>query len=392
MNFKTTQRCCYTGYIVQAVAINFLPLLFVIFQNAYNLSYALIGTLVSVNFVTQLVVDIVSVFFLDKIGYRKSAVASQFFCAGGFVLLSFLPDIMPPYLGLCVGVMIYSAGAGLIEVVINPIIAGLPRDCGGNFVLTHSFYCWGQLSVVLATTVALRIFGEVSWKLISCLWAIIPLINGLIFIKTPMAPPIAEERRENVFSLFKNKTFIAILLLMICAGGSELAMAQWASTFAQNALGIDKMLGDLLGPCLFAFFMGIGRLVYGLYEKRMNFKLYSIATCVLCALCYALASISKNPFISLAGCALCGYAISTLWPGTVELAAKKFPDGSGAMYSAIAIFGDIGCSVAPFITGLVASMSFWGENALRAGLFVNIIYPIAFILLISGLMKKKANK
>lgn len=391
MSYKTTQRCCYTGYVVQAVAINFLPLLFVIFQNTYNLSYALIGTLVSVNFVTQLAVDIVSVFFLDKIGYRKSAVASQFFCASGFILLSFLPNILPPYLGLCLGVTIYSVGAGLIEVVINPIIAGLPEDCGGNFVLTHSFYCWGQLAVVLATTVALRIFGEASWNLISCFWAVIPLINGLIFIKAPMAPPIAEEKRESVFSLFKNKTFIAILLLMICAGGSELAMAQWASTFAQNALGVDKMLGDLFGPCLFAFFMGIGRLVYGLYEKRMNFKLYSIATCALCALCYVSAAISKNPFISLAGCALCGYAISTLWPGTVELAAKKFPDGSGAMYSAVAIFGDIGCSVAPFMTGLIASMSIWGENALRAGLLVNIIYPIGFILLISGLLRKKFN-
>lgn len=389
MNFKTTQRCCYTGYIVQAVAINFLPLLFVIFQNKYNLNYALIGTLVSVNFITQLVVDIISVFFLDRIGYRKSAVASQLFCACGFILLPFLPEILPPYMGLCLAVMIYSIGAGLIEVVINPIIAGLPEECSGNFVLTHSFYSWGQLAVVLVTTVALRIFGETSWNVISCCWATIPLINGLIFIKTPMVPSVAAEKRESTVSLFKNKTFIAILLLMICAGGSELAMAQWSSTFAQNALGVDKMLGDILGPCLFAFFMGIGRLIYGLYEKRMNFKLCSTVTCALCVLCYVAAAISRNPFVSLAGCALCGYAISTLWPGTVEIAAKKFPEGSGAMYSAIAIFGDIGCSTAPFITGLIASMNIWGENALRAGLIFNIIYPIGFIIIIGRLMRRR---
>lgn len=388
MTFKMTQRCCYIGYVVQAVSINFLPLLFVIFQNEYNLSYALIGTLVAVNFLTQLCVDVVSVFLLDKIGYRKSAVASQLFCTAGFILLSFLPDIMPPYLGLCLGVIFYSIGAGLIEVVINPIIAGIPEDCGQNFVFTHSFYSWGQLSVVLLTTIALRIFGETSWKFISLFWAILPLLNGLIFLKTPIAPPIAEEKREKVSALFRNKTFIAIVILMICAGGSELAMAQWASTFAQNALGIDKMLGDIFGPCLFAFFMGIGRLIYGIYEKRMNFRIYSIFCCVLCLICYLAAALSNNPFVSLAGCSLCGFAISTLWPGTVELAAKKFPDGSGAMYSAVAIFGDVGCSAAPFLTGLVASISVLGENSLRAGLLINIIYPILFVMIIRKLIKK----
>ncbi len=390
MTFKTTQRCCYIGYVVQAVAINFLPLLFVIFQKEYSLNYALIGTLVAVNFLTQLCVDIISVFFLDKLGYRKSAVASQLFCTAGFVLLSLLPDIMPPYIGLCIGVICYSIGAGLIEVVINPIIAGIPKECGQNFVFTHSFYSWGQLLVVLATTVALRIWGEASWKCISLFWAILPLVNGLIFLKTPIAPPVAKEKREKVSSLLRNKTFIAILLLMICAGGSELAMSQWASTFAQNALGIDKILGDLFGPCLFAFFMGIGRLMYGLYEKRMNFKLCAIASGVLCMLCYIAAAFSKNPFVSLAGCALCGFAISIFWPGTVQLAAKKFPEGSGAMYSAIAIFGDVGCSLAPFITGLIASMKLWGENGLRAGLAINIIYPILFIVIISRLIKNRS--
>lgn len=388
MNFKTTQRCCYIGYVVQAVAINFLPLLFVIFQNQYKLSYALIGTLVAVNFLTQLCVDIFSVFFLDKIGYRKSAVISQLSCTVGFILLAILPDIMPAYLGLCIGVIFYSVGAGLIEVVINPVIAGLPEECGKNFVLTHSFYSWGQLLVVLFTTVALRIWGVTSWKIISVFWAILPLVNGLIFLKTPISPPIPKEKRRGVRSLFKNKTFVAILILMVCAGGSELAMAQWASTFAQNALGVDKILGDIFGPCLFAFFMGIGRLIYGLYEKRMNFRLCSIFSATLCILCYILAAFSKNPFVSLAGCAFCGFAISTLWPGTVELAAKKFPEGSGAMYSAVAIFGDVGCSLAPFITGLISSMNVWGENALRAGLAVNIIYPIIFIVIITRLLKK----
>ena len=250
-------------------------------------------------------------------------------------------------------------------------------------MLTHSFYSWGQLSVVLLTTLALRILGETSWKLIAWLWAILPLVNGIIFLKTPVSPPPPEKKRAKVTSLFKNKSFIAVLILMICAGGSELAMAQWASTFAQNALGIDKILGDLLGPCLFAFFMGIGRVMYGIMESKMDFRKFSILSCVLCAVCYLAAALSKNPVISLAGCSLCGFAISILWPGTVEIAAKKIPDGGGAMYSAVAIFGDIGCSVAPFLTGVVAS-----EISLRTGMLINIIYPIAFILIIRKLIKK----
>lgn len=383
MTYKITQKCCYLGYVIQAISINFLPLLFVMFQNIYNLSYALIGTLVAVNFLTQLCVDIFSVFFLDKMGYRKSAVTAQFCCAAGFVLITILPEIMPPYFGLCTGVILYSIGAGLIEVVINPIVAGLPEECGGNFVLTHSFYSWGQLAVVLFTTIALKLFGEASWKYIAVFWALIPLINGILFIKTPITPPASKEERRSVSGLFESKTFISILILMICAGGSELAMAQWASTFAQNALGIDKTLGDLLGPCLFAFFMGIGRVMYGLMENKMNFRRFSIFSCVLCALCYLAAAVSKNPVLSLAGCSLCGFAISILWPGTVEIAAKKIPDGGGAMYSAVAIFGDIGCSAAPFLTGLVAS-----ESSLRAGMLINIIYPIVFILIIRKLIKK----
>lgn len=391
MTYKTTQRCCYIGYITQAAVINFAPLLFVIFQNTYDISYALIGTLIFINFAVQLMVDILSVLLLDKVGYRKSAVLSQLASAAGFILLPILPEIMNPYLGLCVAIAIASVGAGLIEVVINPIVGGLPGECEGNFILTHSFYCWGQLGVVLLTTLILKLLGSASWRVVSALWGIVPLVNGLLFIKTPIAPPVAEEKRQGIKALFSSKVFLYMLLLMVCAGGSELAMAQWASTFAQNALGVDKMVGDLMGPCLFAFFMGIGRTVYGLYSSKINYRKFASYSCVLCALCYTLAALSHNSYISLVGCALCGFAISTLWPGIVELAAREFPDGGGAMYSTIAIFGDIGCSVAPFVTGLVASMPLWGDGGLRAGLVSNIIYPIGFMLIINLLLKKRKS-
>ena len=389
ISYKTTQKCCYVGFVVQALVINFLPLLFVTFKNEYDLSYALLGTLIGVNFVTQIAVDVFSVFMLDRIGYRKAAVTAQFLCALGFMLLTVLPEIISPFWGIAISVVLYSVGAGLIEVVINPIIAGLPKEKGGNIVLAHSFYSWGQLAVVLFTTFALRLFLMQAWRYISLIWALIPLINGLLFLVVPISPPASEEKREGAKSLFANKTFLAILCLMICAGGSELAMAQWASAFAQDALGLDKTMGDLLGPCMFAFFMGVGRVIYGLYSKRINYRTYAVASAVLCVLCYVATAISHNPFLSLAGCGICGFAISTFWPGVVELAAEKFQGGSGAMFSAVAVFGDVGCSIAPFFTGVIASVAALGENAMRVGMIVNAIYPIVFMVIILKLMKSR---
>lgn len=392
MSYKITKICCYTGYITQAVAINFAPLLFVTFQNTFNISYALIGTLVLINFLVQLGTDIISVFFLDKIGFRVSAVLSQIFAATGFMLLSVLPYMMPnAFLGICIATMIYSVGAGLIEVVINPIMASIPSE-GKGLVFLHSFYCWGQLFVVLLTTLALKVFGASSWVYISPIWGLIPLINGIIFLKAPIAPPESEEKTANGVGLLKNNLFICLAVLMVCAGASELAMGQWASTFAQNALGIDKLTGDLLGPCLFAFFMGIGRTVFGIKGDNLNYKKHMIICSSLCILCYVAAALSKNPYIALLGCAFCGYAVSILWPGTVDLASRIFPNGSGAMYSMIAIFGDVGCSIGPFLTGIIASLKIFGSNALKAGLLLNIIYPLVYILIIvkkRGIYKEK---
>ena len=375
------------GYAVQALTINFAPLLFIIFKNTYNISYALIGVLAAMNFITQMVVDIISVFFLDRVGYRKSVVMSQLFCAAGLILLPILPNIMPPYIGICIATIMYSIGAGLIEVGINPIISGIPEEYGKNIMLTHSFYSIGHLLTVLVTTAVIKIFTANSWIVIAPLWAIIPLTNGLFFLKVPINEPDIAKKRESIFPLLKNKTFLIILLMMMCAGASELTMSQWISAFAQNALGVDKFTGDLLGPCFFAFFMGAGRLSYAFFKKKINYTVFTQISCALCALCYLSAAISPNAIVALISCALCGFCVSTLWPGTVEAADEKFPKGSGAMYSAIAICGDIGGSVAPFITGLVASMSVLGDNAFKTGLGLNMVYPLILVVLVKALKK-----
>lgn len=376
--------------MTQAIIINFAPLLFVIFQKSYNLNYALIGTLIFLHFIVQLFTDIFSVFFIDRLGYRVSAFSSQMCCAAGLFLLPVLPNIMPsPFLGICIALIFYSVGAGLIEVVINPVMASVP-DGRGEIIFLHSFYSWGQLLTVLLTTFAIKIFGSNSWGYISLLWGTVPFCNALAFLKAPIVDTIESEKREKIGGLLKNKVFICIIILMICAGGSELAMSQWASTFAQNALGVDKLTGDLLGPCLFAVFMGIGRTIYGIKADKLNYKLHMSVSAVLCIVCYVVAAFAKNPYAALLGCAVCGYAISIMWPGVVQIAAKLFPNGSGAMYGFIAIFGDVGCSIAPFITGIIASISAFGESSLKVGLISNVVYPLGFLLIITKLLKKSS--
>ena len=268
-------------------------------------------------------------------------------------------------------------------------MASVP-DGRGEIIFLHSFYSWGQLLTVLLTTLIIKLFGSDAWGYISLFWGAIPFCNALAFFKAPINEPEETQKRDKIVGFFKSKAFICIAVLMICAGGSELAMSQWASTFAQNALGVDKLTGDLLGPCLFAVFMGIGRTIYGVKADKLNYRLHMSISSVLCIVCYVVAAFAKNPYAALLGCAVCGYAISIMWPGVVQIAAKLFPSGSGAMYGSIAIFGDVGCSIAPFITGIIASVSVLGENSLKAGLISNIIYPLGFLLIVSKLLKKSS--
>ena len=393
--YDTTKKCSYVGYITQAVSINLAPLLFIIFQKEFHISYAALGALTLINFVTQLFVDIISAFFLDRIGYRKSAVLSQVFSAAGLFLLPILAGMPFHYAGICVATVIYSVGAGLIEVVINPIMTSIPQDEKGSLIFLHSFYCWGQLMVVLITTLALKIFGSEAWRVITPAWGIIPLINAFAFMKAPLATDVPEKKEEMNYSQIRSGTFLLILILMICAGGAELAMAQWASIFAQNALGVDKLIGDIMGPCLFALFMGIGRSIHGIIGDRENFKLHIYINSALCVACYLLASFAKNPYVALSGCALCGYAVSIMWPGTVDIASKKFPEGSGTVYGLIAMAGDIGCSIAPYLTGVLADLSHDKSGGLRIAMPVNIIYPVIFafiFFLISRMDKPELGK
>lgn len=386
--YKHTLRACYLGYITQAIVNNLAPLLFIIFQNQYHISFEMIGRLILINFGTQIVADILSVKYVDRIGYRKAAVMAHIFCSIGLMSLGVLPLIMPvPYMGLVIAVMIYAIGGGIIEVLVSPIVEFLPGDEKASAMsLLHSFYCWGQVGVVLLTTLLLKVIGSSYWFVLPILWAFIPLYNIKNFLKVPIIEPHEDAPTMSIGELLSTRGFVIALLLMLCAGASEITMSQWSSLFAEKGLQVPKVVGDLLGPCLFAVLMGIGRSIYGIWGHKINLNRALMASGILCVICYAVTIFVQNPLISLLGCAVTGLSVSLMWPGTFSVTSATYPMGGTAMFGMLAIFGDIGAAVGPWIAGVVSDAVGLG---LKAGLLVAIVFPV--ILVIGVMLLKKLN-
>lgn len=375
-NFKTTMVACFTGYIVQAIINNFIPLLFVTLQDTYEIPLSRITMLVTINFAVQLIVDLLAAAFVDKIGYRVSIVMAHVFCAAGLVLLTVLPDLLPDaFAGILISVIIYAIGGGLIEVLISPIMESCPTDNKESAMsLLHSFYCWGHVGVVLISTAFFGLAGIGNWRILACVWAVIPVANAVVFIKTPMAPLIAEgEKGMPARELFRNKTFWFLMLLMLCAGASEQSVSQWASTFAENGLGVSKAVGDLAGPMAFAVLMGSARAFYGKFGEKINLDRFMIGSGILCVCAYLLISLAPSPVLSLIGCALCGLSVGIMWPGSFSKAAASIRTGGTAMFAMLALAGDLGCSGGPTLVGLVSSAA---GNNLKIGILAAIVFPV----------------
>ncbi len=272
-NFQRTIHACFAGYIIQAVVNNFVPLLFLTFQETYGIPLSRITLLVTVNFGLQLLVDLASVGFVDRIGYRASLIMAHILCAAGLISLAVLPGLFSDvFYGILLSVMIYAVGGGLLEVLLSPVVEACPSDHKEQTMsLLHSFYCWGHVGVVLLSTIFFAVFGIRNWKILTCLWALIPLCNMTAFAGAPLRPVI--EEGETGYSLRKlagKKIFWIFMLMMLCAGASEQAVSQWASTFAEKGLGVSKTVGDLAGPMAFAAMMGISRMFYGKYGRKMD--------------------------------------------------------------------------------------------------------------------------
>ncbi len=384
--FKTTRYACYSGYITQAVVNNFTPLLFVIFNRSFGLSVAEIASLITINFTTQMCVDIFGARYGEKIGYRRVLVASQLAAGLGMILLGTLPFIMNTYMGIVISVIMYAIGSGLTEVMVSPVVEAIPEDGKeASMSLLHSFYCWGHVYTVLVATLFFNIFGLENWRYLSYYWAILPIFTAILFLKVPINV-FGEEggKRMGFRKIFKSGLFWIFVILMICSGASELAMSQWSSMFAEMSLNVSKNTGDILGPCMFAIFMGIARVLFGKWGDRIDLKKFISFSALLCVVGYLTASIPPIAIINLMGCGICGFSVGIMWPGILSLAAGRFPTGGTAIFGLLALSGDIGCFLGPEV---VAQVSEFG--GLKTGLLSVIVFPVIMLSLVSALKKDK---
>lgn len=389
-NYKKTKIACYLGFITQAIAANFAPLLFLKFHMDYNISFGNIALISTCFFFTQLVVDLFCAKFVDRIGYRACIVASEVCSALGLVGLAILPDLLSnPYMGIIISVITYAIGSGLIEVLCSPIVEACPfENKEATMSLLHSFYCWGAVGTILVSTAFFAIFGIDSWKYLAVLLALVPAINIYNFATCPIEYLVEDGEGMSIPSLFKTPLFWVAIILMVCSGASELSMAQWASAYAEAALGLSKTMGDLLGPCLFAVAMGICRVLYGKYGEKVNLTKFMLGSGLLCVVCYVLASLFSNPVVGLAGCILCGFSVGIMWPGTLSISSKKFPAGGTAMFALLAMAGDLGGSIGPAIVGRVTQMA--GDN-IRTGMTIGLIFPVVLVIGLLFFVKMKSK-
>ena len=388
--YQKTLIACYLGFITQAITANFAPLLFLTFHRTYQISLGRIAFISTAFFFTQLLVDLFCAKYVDRIGYRRSVIASEIFSASGLIGLTFLPSLLPdPYVGILISVIIYAMGSGLIEVLVSPIVEACPFDNKESVMsLLHSFYCWGSVGVILLSTIFFAIFGIENWRILACIWALIPLYNTFNFISCPIESLTEEGEGLSIRQLCHIPIFWIALILMVCAGASEISMAQWVSAYVESALGISKSIGDIIGPCLFAVMMGTSRSFYGKYGEKIDLMKFMIGSGALCLVCYLLSALAPLPFLNLVGCAVCGFSVGIMWPGTISIASKKIPLGGTAMFALLAMAGDLGGSVGPGIVGFVTQNA---NDNLKVGMLAGCVFPTVLVLSVLLLKRKRAE-
>lgn len=376
--YQKTLAACYLGFVTQAIAANFAPLLFLTFRNSYGISLEKIALIPVVFYLTQLLIDLGATKFADKIGYRICVVTSQVVSAAGLVLLAVLPELLPsPFVGILVAVVLYAVGSGLVEVLVSPIVEACPfENKEGRMSLLHSFYCWGAVGVILGSTLFFAVFGIEHWRILTLIWALVPLVNVFQFLTCPIERLVEEDEGLPPHKLLRMPLIWMMILLMVCAGASETSMAQWASAFTESALGVSKTIGDLAGPCLFAVFMGISRMLYGKMSEQLNLARTMLCSGLLCVACYLVAALSPWPVLGLAGCALCGFSVGILWPGSISLSSQRCPRGGTAMFAFLALAGDLGGTVSPVVVGNLSELA--GGN-LKIGLLAATAFPVVLV-------------
>ena len=390
-NWRLTMAACFIGSASQAAVNNYAPLLFLTFRSTFGLSLGQVTLLVTFNFLIQLLVDLLSAGVADKIGYRPCLAAAQFLSAAGLAGLGIFPFWLPPFWGLLLAVFLYAIGGGLVEVLVSPVMEGCPTERkDAAMSLLHSFYCWGVMAVILLSTGFFALFGIKSWPAVAVFWSVLPFVNGFLFLRVPIRPPVAPEESHSIAALLKKSLFWLFVLLMFASGAAELSMSQWASAFVESGLRVPKALGDLLGPCLFAGCMGLSRLLFAKKSASLPLKRFMLAGGGLCLVTYLVTALSPLPALALFTCAATGFGVGVLWPGTFSLASAAIPKGGTALFALLALAGDLGGTTGPTLVGFVSARC---GGSLRAGLLAALVFPV---LLLAGLLplilKKKGGR
>ena len=390
-NYKKTLNACYLGFITQAISANFAPLLFLMFHKIYAIPLGKIALISTTVFFTQLLVDVFCAKFVDRIGYRRSVVISEICSAAGLVGLAFLPGITKdPFAGIIMSVVVYAIGSGLIEVLCSPIVEACPFENKSSVMsLLHSFYCWGTVGVVVLSTAFFAVFSIDHWKWLACIWALVPIYNVYNFMTCPIETLVEDKDAMGIRGLFKVPMFWTAIVLMICAGAAELSMAQWASAYAELAVGLPKVIGDLAGPCMFAVMMGISRSLYGKYGEKMNLMKFMFFSGTLCLVCYLMAALSENAVIGLAGCILCGFSVGIMWPGTISISSRQLPTGGTAMFALLAMAGDLGGAFGPSLVGNITQRA---HDNLHAGMLAGCIFPMVLLISLAAMKLSQRKK
>ncbi len=405
---RRLKLACYSSSGTMSVVANLSPLLFITFHSLYKISFSLLGLLVLVNYVTQLTVDLIFSFFSHKFNIPKVVKAIPFLAAFGLLIYAVWPFFLPEqaYIGLVIGTIIFSAAAGLGEVLISPVIAALPADDPDREMSKlHSVYAWGVVFFVIISTLFLLIAGNDNWQLLALLFLTVPIFSAVLFLRSEIPEMETPKKASGAVHLLKNKGLWLCFTAIFLGGAAECNMAQWASGYLEQALGIEKVWGDLFGVALFSVMLGMGRTLYSKIGKNIGrvLTLGSIGATV----CYLVAAVTNIPFIGLFACAFTGFCTSMLWPGTLVVASGRFPTGGVFVYALMAAGGDMGASVAPQLVGLITDAVILNPKlvalaqqlnlapeqlGMKLGMLCGMLFPLVAIFVFWRIWKGSSEK
>lgn len=404
LKYKKTKLTCYFTYLAMSSVFSLPPLLFATFREIYGISYTLLGTLVLVNFCTQLGIDLIFSFFSKHFNIHKTIRIMPLVTASGLCIYALIPTLFPQYAyaGLIIGTVLFSVAAGLGEVLISPTVAALPSETPEkDMSILHSLYGYGLVGVVLISTLFLKFLGNQYWMYLTFFWASLPVIASILLFTSKLPNMNVDHNEEKAIkSTYRTKGIFLCMACIFLGACAENTMSNWISVYTENALHIPKMWGDLFGMCLFAVLLALTRSAYAKFGKNISRVL--MMSMLGAIACYVFVAFSSNAVLSLVGCVLTGICVSMLWPGTLLLMEEKIPAVGVSAYALMAAGGDFGASFAPQTMGIIVdkiSATEWAQTfgsslslspeqvGFKVGMLIAAIFPILGVLLLLYMKK-----